>query len=101
MALPGFSFLSFTGMQDGEEIKAAFKSRLAEAETLLTDEEKQDIIDVSQQLFDRSILLVNELDRAVLKHRVRSWALTISYWTSISTIAFVFLRCFGRLSGLF
>lgn len=99
--LPGFSFLSFPGDQDGEDLKSAFKSELAEAETLLTPEEKQDIVDVSQQLFDRSILLVTELDRTVLKESIRSWVWTTLYSVSISTLLLISLRYFGRFSGFF
>ena len=73
LELPGFSFLSFDGDQDGEDIKLLFKARLAEAETLLTEEQKQEIVDVAQQLFERSNKLVGELDRMVVRDRVLSW----------------------------
>lgn len=71
----GFSFLSFDGDQDGEDIKALFKTRLAEAETLLTGEQKQDIVDVAQQLFERCNKLVGELDVMVTRDRVPTWIL--------------------------
>lgn len=71
--LPGFSFLSFDGDQDGEDIKGLFKARLAEAETLLTEEQKREIIDVAQQLFERCNKLVGELDQMVIRDRVLSW----------------------------
>lgn len=68
-----------------------------EAESLLTPEERQDIIDVSRQLFDRSILLVSELDRMLLRERIQSWMKTILYWTLVSILLLIPLRYFGRL----
>jgi len=63
--LPGFSFLSFDGDADGEDIKAEFKSRLAVADTLLTQQEKQDVIETADGLFELCIELVGELDRRI------------------------------------
>lgn len=63
--LPGFSFLSFDGTEDGEDIKREFKSRLAQAETLLTDDERHEVVDAAQQLFGRCIAMIGELDREV------------------------------------
>lgn len=71
--MPGFSFLSFDGDQDGEELKALFKTRLGEADRILTEEEKLEVIEVSRELFDRSIRLVTELDRAVSRQQMLSW----------------------------
>jgi hypothetical protein len=62
---PGFSFLSFDGYEDGEDIKMLFKARLAEAETLLTQQERQDIIAAARYLFDDCIALVRQLDHVV------------------------------------
>lgn len=73
LEMPGFSFLSFDGDQDGEELKALFKTRLAEAEQILTEEEKLEVIDVAKELFDRCVLLVTELDRKVSKQHMLSW----------------------------
>lgn len=72
LEIPGFSFLSFDSDMDGEDLKTSFKSRLAEGETLLTSDEKQDVVDTAQQLFDQCIVLVNELDRMVLREKIRS-----------------------------
>lgn len=58
----GRSFLCFEGEQDGEDIKATFKAGLAEGETLLTTEERRDIVDAAQGLFDRCIGMVKFLD---------------------------------------
>jgi heme oxygenase len=60
--LPGFSFLSFDGEEDGEDVKSLFKGRLAEAETLLTQQERQEIVEAAQVLFGRCISLVGMLD---------------------------------------
>lgn len=99
MQLPGFSFLSFPGDRDGEDLKSTFKSRLAEAETLLTFKEKQDIVEVSQQLFERSILLVDELDRKVFKEKISGWVWKTLGWTPILLLLLMSLRYFGRFSG--
>lgn len=60
--LPGFSFLSFDGRDDGEGIKTLFKARLQEAETLLTQQERQDVVHAAQVLFERCIELVSLID---------------------------------------
>ncbi|KAI7278959.1 hypothetical protein KC345_g5616 [Hortaea werneckii] len=70
LEIPGFTFLSFDSEQDGEEMKAEFKSRLAETEVLLTDEERQDVIAAAQGLFDDCIGLVHELDMVVAKKKI-------------------------------
>ncbi|CAK3856598.1 heme oxygenase [Lecanosticta acicola] len=77
LELPGFSFLSFDGDQDGEDLKALFKTRLADAERIFTEEEKQGVVDIAGELFDRSICLVTELDRRVSRQRILSWIPTI------------------------
>ena len=70
--LPGFSFLSFDGDDDGEGIKALFKARLAEAEALLTEDERQDVLSAAQGLFEDCIDLVGMLDRAVWWRQMRT-----------------------------
>ncbi|KAI6842297.1 hypothetical protein KC340_g5575 [Hortaea werneckii] len=70
LEIPGFTFLSFDSEQDGEEMKAEFKSRLAETEVLLTDEERQEVIEAAQGLFDDCIGLVHELDIIVAKKKI-------------------------------
>lgn len=62
---PGLSFFSFIGTQDGTDIKNEFKSRIAEAEILLTAGEKEDIIAEAQHIFTYMIALVNQLDAVV------------------------------------
>jgi heme oxygenase len=61
----GFSFLSFDEEDDGEDLKALFKARLAEAETLLLPHERQDIIIAAQNTFRYCILQVRYLDFAL------------------------------------
>lgn len=62
-ANPGLQFFHFAGPADGEDIKLDFKKRVTEAEALLTDGEKQDIIDEAQEIFRYMLELVGELDR--------------------------------------
>jgi len=61
-ALTVFTFLTFPGSHDGEDIKAAFKQQLAEVEEVLSAREKQDIVDEARYIFQKSIDLVHELD---------------------------------------
>ncbi|KAF2773032.1 heme oxygenase-like protein [Teratosphaeria nubilosa] len=64
--MPGFSFLSFDGTQDGEDIKADFKSRLEEAEELLTANEREEVVQAAQALFEECIDLVKDIDRRIV-----------------------------------
>ena len=73
LELPGFTFLSFDGKQDGADIKALFKSRLEKGDVLLTEQEKREIVDVSQQLFDHCIFLVRHLDQMVMRQKILRW----------------------------
>ncbi|KAK3614450.1 hypothetical protein LTR56_027245 [Elasticomyces elasticus] len=59
------AFLSFDGDEDGEDVKRDFKARLLRAEDLMTKQERQDVIEEAQRLFDRCIAVVYELDRQV------------------------------------
>lgn len=67
--LPGFSFLSFEGEQDGEDIKTLYKTRLGKADALLTEEEKSDVIEAAQEIFEHCIGIVGILDGLVLKQK--------------------------------
>lgn len=79
--IPGFSFLSFpTSSQDGEDIKAEYKTRLAEAERLLTPAEREDVVDAAKLLFEQCIDIVHFLDAEIVKQelklrRFNSWLL--------------------------
>ncbi|KAL1619823.1 hypothetical protein SLS54_006421 [Diplodia seriata] len=58
----GLAFFSFDGDADGEDVKAAFKARLAEAEALLDEGQRRDVVEEAQRIFEWSIALVEELD---------------------------------------
>lgn len=61
----GLSLWSFDGEHDGEDIKAEFKARLAEAEAFFTPDERIDVIEEAKQIFTFSASLVEELDDKV------------------------------------
>ena len=85
--MPGFSFLSFDEEDDGEDLKALFKARLAEAETLLLPQERQDIIIAAQNTFGYCISQVKYLDLALWMERVGVTILmvligvVVAFWT--------------------
>lgn len=79
----GFSFLSFDDGNDGAGIKAEFKRRLTEAEAILSDRERKDIIRAAQKLFDDCITLVGILDREV----VRQDSIETRSWRTLSEVA--------------
>ncbi|RKF62457.1 putative heme oxygenase superfamily protein [Erysiphe neolycopersici] len=60
--IPGLQFFCFAGEADGEDIKMEFKKRFKNAENLLTNNEKLDIILESQYIFKYMIELVLDLD---------------------------------------
>ncbi|KAK3721524.1 hypothetical protein LTR37_003080 [Vermiconidia calcicola] len=91
--MPGFSFLSFEGEQDGEDIKAEFKARLAEADSLSTQDQRQDVIDAAQSLFEDCIALVEILDREVLRQKVWSKLRVILGCITVALIT-ILLYCF-------
>ncbi|KAM0131025.1 hypothetical protein ACHAO1_007530 [Botrytis cinerea] len=62
MKKQGLQFFDFVGDEDGEDIKREFKGRIAEAEVLLTDGEKADIIKEAQAIFSFMVMMVSELD---------------------------------------
>ncbi|KAL5329255.1 hypothetical protein ACEPPN_002765 [Leptodophora sp. 'Broadleaf-Isolate-01'] len=61
-ALPGLQFFHFPGQDDGDDLKVLFKARIAEAEILLTEGEKDDIVLEAQYIFTYMLKLVNQLD---------------------------------------
>lgn len=63
--VPGLSFFNFVGEEDGEDIKREFKKRIAEAEVLLTEGEKEDIVQEAQDIFRFMVEMVEELDRVM------------------------------------
>lgn len=62
MKKQGLQFFDFVGDEDGEDIKREFKRRIVEAEVLLTDGEKADIIKEAQAIFSFMVMMVSELD---------------------------------------
>jgi hypothetical protein len=59
----GLEFFHFDGEEDGEDIKKEFKKRFAEADVLLCEAEKEDIIKEAQHIFAFMVDMVGELDR--------------------------------------
>ena len=59
----GLAFWHFDGDQDGEDIKAEFKRRLAALETLFTVDERVDVIEEAKEIFSLCATLVDELDQ--------------------------------------
>lgn len=72
VAMTGLTFLSFHDGNDGEDLKAVFKERLAGIDALLSSKEREDIVIAAQGLFDDCIALVGILDRVVWRHKMRS-----------------------------
>lgn len=70
LGMPGFSFLSFDGDEDGEDIKVEYKRRLAEGEDLLNTQEREDIVEASRELFEMCIAIVKKLDVEVRRQQV-------------------------------
>lgn len=70
LGMPGFSFLSFDGEQDGEDIKAEYKRRLVEGEDLLGKQEREDIVEASRELFEMCIKIVRKLDVEVRRREI-------------------------------
>jgi heme oxygenase len=61
----GLSFWHFQGPYDGEDIKVEFKTQLSAAETLLTTDQRVDIIEEAKNVFQLCASLVQELDDMV------------------------------------
>ncbi|KAK0314528.1 hypothetical protein LTR01_001351 [Friedmanniomyces endolithicus] len=65
------ALLSFDGDEDGEDLKRDFKAGLARAEELLSPQERREVMEEAQALFDRCIALVAVLDREVRRQSQR------------------------------
>jgi heme oxygenase len=61
----GLAFWHFPGQYDGEDIKLEFKTHLAAAETLFTDDQRVDIIEEAKNIFQLCASLVQELDTMI------------------------------------
>lgn len=60
--IPGLQFFNFTGDSNGEDLKLEFKKRITEAEVLLTEGEKCDIINEANHIFKFMVAMIGELD---------------------------------------
>ena len=92
----GFSFLFFD-TADGEHMKEMFRLRFAEAETLLTKDEREDVVAAAMQLFDDCIALVKAIDRDVRRRRSRLMisglavlvvVVVLAWWLDVSGLRF-------------
>lgn len=92
LGMPGFSFLSFDGEQDGEDIKVEYKKRLAEGESLLSAQEREDITQASQELFERCIQIVKKLDVEVRKQHIMSQLLPVAFVAALIFFALAYYR---------
>ena len=61
----GLSFWHFESKDDGDDIKAEYKARLAEVGTMLSPNQKADIVHEANEIFERCINLVGEIDRTL------------------------------------
>jgi heme oxygenase len=61
----GFSFLTFLGEHDGEDIKARFKEQLGVVEGLLSQKQKEEVVEEAKVIFKASLDMVRELDEVV------------------------------------
>lgn len=92
LGMPGFSFLSFDGDEDGEDIKVAYKQRLAEGVHLLSAREREDIMEASQELFERCIAIVKKLDVEVRKQVLMSQLVSVAVVVAVLFFALVYYR---------
>jgi heme oxygenase len=92
LGMPGFSFLSFDGEEDGEDIKVEYKKRLAEGESLLTPQEREDIMEASQKLFERCIAVVKKLDIEVRRQQIVSQLVPVAVVVAVLLFALVYYR---------
>jgi heme oxygenase len=92
LGMPSFSFLSFDGDEDGEDIKVEYKKRLAEGENLLSAQEREDITEASQELFERCIEIVKKLDTEVRRQHVMSQLLPVALVVAVLLFALAYYR---------
>lgn len=68
------SFWHFDGSNDGEDVKLAFRARLADAGSCLTEAERGDVVTEAQALFQHCLSIVMEIDTIVSSNRPRPQA---------------------------
>ena len=61
----GLSFWQFEGVEDGDDIKTDYKARLVDVGTMLSPEHRADIVQEANEIFERCLGLVNEIDRSL------------------------------------
>ena len=61
----GLSFWHFEGKEDGDDIKAEYKERLSDVGTMLSPEHRADIVHEANEIFERCIDLVDEIDNTL------------------------------------
>lgn len=74
---PPVSFLRFETPSDGEELKNEFKGRLLDAECLLSENEKEEIIQEAAVIFEEMLSVVQQLDEH-FNHEKPSDALSVA-----------------------
>ena len=60
----GLSFWHFEGTEDGDDIKAEFKARLMDVGTMLSPEQRADVVEEASEIFERCVGLIEEIDRS-------------------------------------
>lgn len=98
LGMPGFSFLSFDGEEDGEDLKTEYKRRLAEGEDLLNVQERQDIVEASQELFEICISIVKKLDLEIRRQEIASRLMSAGSVVFVVICAWVWYRLRGWAS---
>lgn len=76
-APPPVNFLRFDTPSDGEELKNDFKGRLLDAECLLSENEKEEIIQEAAVIFEEMLSVVQQLDEH-FDHEKPSDALSVA-----------------------
>lgn len=61
----GYSFLTFEGEHDGEDIKNEFKLQLGKIEAMLIQSQRAEIVVEAQDVFRRTVDMIGELDDLV------------------------------------
>lgn len=74
---PPVSFLRFETPNDGEDLKSEFKGRLLDAECLLSENEKEEIVQEAAVIFEEMLSVVQQLDE-LFDHEKPSDALSVA-----------------------
>ncbi|KAK6418210.1 hypothetical protein LTR95_017220 [Oleoguttula sp. CCFEE 5521] len=97
LSRPGYTFLSFDGDNDGEDIKAEFKIRLAEGNALLSVDERREAVEAADELFGLCIDIVCALDEEVRERAGMKWNwLQGIGWLGAAIVGIYLARSFWR-----